>query len=154
MTNSLAACGRHWDQLAVGDSFLTHRRTITEADLVAFINATGMLEQMFIDATHGGAMGNRPVPAALTYSLVEGFQMQTLVQGTGVALLEVSTKVLAPVRVGDTIFARIDVSAVRPTSKGNRGVVTFDVTIFNQAETPVLTYCVKRLMAGLPSDRV
>lgn len=145
---ALIAQGRYWDELPVGTELRTHRRTITEADLVNFINASGMLEQIFIDADHGGAMGGRPVPAALTYCFIEGMQMQALVHGTGLALLEVQTKVVAPVRVGDSIWAKIAVVHVKPTSNGNRGVVTFNVTVCNQRDEVVLTYEVKRLMAG------
>ncbi|WP_404478886.1 MaoC family dehydratase [Novosphingobium sp. BL-52-GroH] len=145
------AQGKYWNELPVGTAFRTHRRTITESDLVNFINASGMLEQIFIDADHGGAMGGRPVPAALTYCFIEGMQMQTLVQGTGMALLEVSTKVVAPVRVGDSIWATIAVVDVKPTSKGNRGVITFEVIVHNQKDEPVLSYIVKRLMAGSPA---
>ncbi|WP_404477522.1 MaoC family dehydratase [Novosphingobium sp. BL-52-GroH] len=146
------AQGKYWHELPVGTALRTHRRTITEADLVNFINASGMLEQIFVDAEHGGAMGGRPVPAALTYCFIEGMQMQTLVQGTGMALLEVNTKVLAPVRVGDSIWATITVTHVRPTSKGNRGIITFQVIVYNQASDPVLSYEVKRMMAGPPQD--
>ena len=37
--------GVHWQDLEVGQTFRTFRRTITEADLVNFISATGMLER-------------------------------------------------------------------------------------------------------------
>lgn len=144
------AQGKYWDELHEGICFRTHRRTVTEADLVNFINAAGMLEQIFVDADHGGAMGGRPVPAALTYCFIEGMQMQSLVQGTGLALLEVEMKVAAPVRVGDSISAVVEATGIRPTSKGNRAVVTFTVTVRNQLDAPVLTYVVKRLMAGRP----
>lgn len=151
--NSLPRLGQgaYWQELTVGQKFRTFRRTITESDLVNFIGVTGMLEAIFVDIDHGGAMGGRPVPAALTYSIIEGFQMQTLLQSTGMALLEVSTKVLAPVRVGDSIWATIEVTALRPTSKNNRAVVTFDVRVFNQHSEPVLSYVVTRLLAGRPS---
>ena len=43
--------GFYWQDLQVGQRFRTHRRTITEADLVGFIGVTGMLEAIFIDAT-------------------------------------------------------------------------------------------------------
>ena len=142
--------GRYWQEFQVGERLRTQRRTVTEADLVAFISATGMLESIFVDAEHGGAMGGRPVPAALTYCFIEGMQMQTLVQGTGMALLEVATKVDAPVRVGDSIWAVIEVADLRPTSKSGRAVLTFHVEVLNQASARVMTYDVKRLMAGRP----
>ena len=50
-----------WQELHVGQRLRTFRRTITEADLVNFINATGMLEAIFLDATfEGAAMRGRP----------------------------------------------------------------------------------------------
>jgi 3-hydroxybutyryl-CoA dehydratase len=96
-------------------------------------------------------MGGRPVPAALTYSIIEGFILQTMIQGTGMALLEVATKVLAPVRVGDSIWATVEVTGSRPTSKSGRAVVTSNVEVFNQRNESVMSYVVIRLLAGRPS---
>jgi acyl dehydratase len=143
--------GYYWQDLPVGSKFRTFRRTVTEADLVNFISVTGMLEAIFLDAENGGAMGGRAVPAALTYSFIEGFILQTMIQGTGMALLEVATKVLAAVRVGDTIWATVEVTGSRPTSKGGRAVVTSDVQVFNQRGEMVMQYVVKRLLAGRPA---
>lgn len=142
--------GYYWQDIPVGTTFRTFRRTLTEADLVNFINVTGMLEAIFIDAQQGSAMGNRPVPAALTYCIIEGFLLRTMVQGTGIALLEVATKVIAPVRVGDTIWATVEVVGLKPTSKGGRAVVASDVRVFNQLNEPVMSYVVKRLLSGRP----
>src|SRR5258707_1387071 len=139
-----------WQDISVGTKFRTFRRTLTETDLVNFISVTGMLEAIFVDAEHGGAMGGRPVPAALTYSIIEGFILQTMIQGTGMALLEVATKVLAPVRVGDSIWAIVKVPASRPTSKSGRAVITSDVQVFNQRNESVMGYVVTRLLAGRP----
>ena len=142
--------GLYWQDLSAGQTFRTFRRTVTETDLVNFISVTGMLEQIFVDADHGGAMGGRPVPAALTQAFIEGMLMQTLLQGVGLALLEISTKAIAPVRVGDAIWASVEIAEVRPTSKGNRAVVTQAVTVLNQSGETVLTYVVKRMQAGRP----
>jgi acyl dehydratase len=122
---------------------------VTEADLINFVGATGMLESIFIDAHHeGGAIAGRPVPAVLTYALIEGFLVQSMIQGTGLASLELHKKVLAPVRVGDTIEATVEITGLRPTSKSGRAVVASSVDIFNQHGTMVITYEVKRLLAG------
>jgi acyl dehydratase len=143
--------GFHWQDLAVGQRFRTFRRTVTEADLVAFIGATGMLEAIFIDAHHeGGAIAGRPVPAVLTYALIEGFLLQTMIQGTGLASLELHKKVLAPVLVGDTIEATVEVTGLRPTSRSGRAVVTSRVDVYNQRGEAVMTYEVTRLLAGRP----
>lgn len=143
--------GAVWQDLTVGQRFRTFRRTITETDLVNFISVTGMLEAIFIDATfEGGALTGRPVPGALTYTLIEGFILQTLIQGTGLALLEMEQKIHAPVRVGDSIWATVEISAIRPTSKEGRAVVSSDVDVFNQNDVKVMTYSAKRLLAGAP----
>jgi 3-hydroxybutyryl-CoA dehydratase len=143
--------GFYWQEIKAGDRFRTYRRTVTESDLVNFISATGMLEAIFIDAQYEhGAMRGRPVPAALTSGLIEGLLFQTMVQGTGLALLEFSLKTHGPVVVNDTIFGVVEVEEVKPTSKNNRAVVTSRVEVFNQRDELVLSYSAKRLLAGQP----
>lgn len=141
--------GFFWQDLRPGQRFETFSRTITETDLVNFISVTGMLEAIFIDATfEAGAIRGRPVPGALTYTIVEGFILQTMIQGTGLAMLELAQKILKPVLVGDTIHAVVTVAGVRPTSQGNRAVVDSDIEVFNQRGECVMTYQAKRLLAG------
>src|SRR5215510_157996 len=121
--------GFTWEQLSAGQRFRTLNRTLTETDLVMFTGVTGMLETIFVDHTFGekGAIKGRFVPAALTYTLIEGLLCQSMIQGTGLAMLELKLNVLAPVRVGDTVHGEIEVTSVRPTSKGNRGIVVSKV---------------------------
>jgi len=141
-----------WQDISVGQRFRTFRRTVTETDLVNFISVTGMLEAIFIDATfEGAAMKGRAVPAALTYALIEGFILQSMIQGTGLAMLELTQIIHAPVCVGDTIWAVIEVTEIRPTSKSGRAVVTSRIDVLNQSGTCVMTYTAKRLLAGKAS---
>ncbi len=143
--------GYTWNDLEVGLEFRTHNRTITETDLVGFVNATGMLEMIFIDQTYehaGGIKGGRVVPAVLPYALMEGLLCQTVQQMTGLALLEIEKKVLKPTFVGDTIHIEVKVLAIKPTSKGNRAVVTTKNDIVNQKGETVITYKAVRMMAG------
>ena len=138
-----------WQDLQVGQRFRTFRRTVTESDLVQFINVTGMLEAIFIEEGYeGGAITGRPVPGALTYTLIEGFILQTMIQGTGLAMLELHQKILAPVLVGDTIEAMVEVTGIRPTSKSGRAVVTSRIDVFKQGGVQVMTYTATRLLAG------
>jgi len=138
-----------WQDLALGQRLRTFRRTITEADLVAFIGVTGMVEAIFIDADYeAGAIAGRPVPAALTYTLIEGFILQTMIQGTGLAMLELVQKIHAPVRVGDRIEAVVEVTGIRPTSQGGRAIVDSRITVFNQHGQCVMHYDARRLLAG------
>jgi acyl dehydratase len=141
--------GPNWEELSPGISGRTLRRTVTEADLVGFIGVTGMTEAIFIDADYPGkAIPGRLVPAALTQCLIEGLLFQSVIQGVGLALLECHLRALAPVRVGDSIWATLEILEIKPTSKNNRAVVTSEVTVYNQSEQAVLSYTVKRMVAG------
>jgi acyl dehydratase len=143
--------GFTWEQLSVGQQFRTLNRTVTEADLMMFVGVTGMVEVIFTDATFGaekGAIQGRFVPAALTYSLIEGLLCQSMIQGTGLAMLDLKKQVKAPVRVGDTVHAEVEVTSVRPTSKGNRGIVVSRIDVKNQHGEVVISYEATRMLAG------
>ncbi len=148
----LFGIGAYWDDLTVGERFRTLGRTVTEADIIAFVGVTGMTEILFTDQTFGQGVGanGRVAPAALTYTLIEGIICQTLIQGTGLALLEVEKKVLAPVVAGDTVHAIVEITDIRPTSKGGRGIVTSQNDIVNQRGETVITYRAVRMAAGRP----
>ena len=154
-TDTLPMLGRgfYWQELEVGQRFQTFRRTITESDIVNFIGVTGMLEAIFIDTTfEHGAIKGRPVPGILTYGIIEGFVMQSMIQGTGLAMLELQKKILAPVVAGDTVWAEIEVTDIRPTSKKNRAIVTSRIDVKNQHGTDVMTYTAVRMLAGKPEE--
>lgn len=150
MTDRTTLLGRGftWQQLQVGQRFRTFGRTVTEHDLMGFVALTGMQEPLFVDATHAGALGPRPVPGALTHALIEGLVLHGMAHGTGLALLETYIRPLAPVRVGDTIHAEIEVTDIRPTSRGGRAVVRSAVRVLNQRDEPVMDYDATRLIRG------
>ncbi|MEM7405312.1 MAG: MaoC family dehydratase N-terminal domain-containing protein [Pseudomonadota bacterium] len=155
-SNTMRTVGRgfYWDELTVGEQFKTLNRTITEADIVNFIGVTGMVETIFtdlsFDSSHGAAMHGRVAPAALTYTIIEGLLVQSTMQTTGLALLEVEKKILKPVVAGDTVHCEVEVLATRETSKGGRGIVTTGNSIVNQRGETVIYYKATRMMAGSP----
>ena len=63
-------------------------------------------------------------------------------------MLELEKKILAPVLVGDTVHAEIEVLSVRKTSKGNRGSVKTRNNIVNQRGETVIIYEATRMVAG------
>lgn len=146
--------GLYWDQQQPGDRYRTFNRTITETDLVMFIGVTGMTEVLFIDETFEPPGQAKPtgrvVPGALIYTLMEGLLCQTAIQGTGLALLEIEQKILAPTFVGETVYCEVEVTGIKPTSKGNRAVVTTTNTIRNQAGEAKMVYKAVRMTAGTP----
>jgi acyl dehydratase len=134
--------GFAFEDLKVGMRFRTHRRTILEADLAAFVNLTGLTEELFavVDATR-----QRLVPGALVYSFAEGLLLPTM-QDTGLAFLNASLDVKAPTTVGDTIHVECEVTEHRLASKGDRGLVRFSNRVINQRNEIVLEYSPLRLL--------
>lgn len=91
------------------------------------------------------------MPAALVSAFIEGLLFQSMIQGTGLALLEFHLQVLKPVFVNDSAWAMVEVTGIRSTSKGNRAIVTSRVEVFNQRDENVMTYDVVRMLAGRDS---
>src|SRR3546814_3532838 len=92
----------------------------------------------------------RVAPAALVYAMSEGLLIQATMQNTGLAFLNMDLNVEKPCMAGDTIHCEVEVIEVRPTSKGNRGLVRTQNTVKNQKGETLLTYTPLRMIAGRP----
>ena len=133
--------GFAFEDLKPGFRFRTHRRTILEADLAAFINLTWLTEELFaVDEKKP-----RLVPGALVYSFAEGLLLPTM-QDTGLAFLNATVDIKGPTFVGDTIHVECEVIEHRPASKGERGLVRFSNEVKNQSSQVVLAYNPLRLL--------
>ncbi len=144
--------GIAYDQLKPGDRFRTLGRTLTETDLVNFINATGMVEVLFTDieyAREHAPQGGRLVPGALVYAVAEGLLVQAILQRTGLAFLSMEFEIRAPTFVGDTVHVEVEVLESRPTSKTpEKGLVRTRNDIINQHGEIVISYTPLRLAAS------
>lgn len=148
MANSLLVVGRGFtfEDLKPGFRFRTHRRTIGEADLAAFVNLTWLTEELFaVSDDSNRAIKGRPVPGALVYSFAEGLLLPTM-QDTGLAFLNCTLDVKGPTVVGDTIHVEAEVVEHRLTAKGDRGLVRFANKVVNQRGESVLEYNPLRLL--------
>jgi acyl dehydratase len=148
MNEALPVVGRGFcfEDLRLGFRFRTHRRTLTEGDLSAFVNLTWLTEELFaVEDDAGRAIKGRAVPAALVYGFAEGLLLPTM-QDTGLAFLGATLEVKAPTRVGDTIHVEAEVIEHRLTSKGDRGLVRFHNRVVNQRGEIVLEYNPLRLL--------
>ena len=148
MSEPVALVGRGfcYEDLRLGFRFRTHRRTITEADLASFVNMSWLTEELFaVTDDAGRAIQGRAVPAALVYAFAEGLLLPTM-QDTGLAFLNATIDVKAPTLVGDTIYVEGEVTEMRLTSKGDRGLVRFANRVINQRAQSVLEYNPLRLL--------
>jgi len=148
VSETLPVVGRgfSFEDLRLGFRFRTHRRTIAEADVAAFVNLCWLTEELFAVADDSRrAIKGRAVPAALVYSFAEGLLLPTM-QDTGLAFLNASLDVRAPTVVGDTIHVECEVIEHRLASRGERGLVRFANKVLNQRGEIVLEYSPLRLL--------
>jgi len=152
MSDPIPIVGRgfYYEDLRLGFRFRTHRRTIAESDLAAFVNLTWLTEELFaVEDDSQRAIKGRPVPGALVYSFAEGLLLPTM-QDTGLAFLNATLDVKGPSAVGDTIHVEAEVTEYRLTSKGDRGLVRFANKVVNQDARTVLEYNPLRLLKRKP----
>lgn len=142
--------GLNFEAHAIGATYRTLARTVSETDIVNFVNLGGFNEPLFMDmefVARESVFKRRAAPGALTFSLSEGLIMQTgLIHGTGMAWLGGEIRVVAPVLEGDTIHVEVEVVDKRETSKADRGIVTYRHRVLNQRDEVVLEAKIQRMI--------
>jgi oxepin-CoA hydrolase/3-oxo-5,6-dehydrosuberyl-CoA semialdehyde dehydrogenase len=145
---------KHFEELAIGDSLLTHRRTVSEADIVAFGGISGDFFYMHFDAIAAkeSAFGQRIAHGYFVLSAAAGLFVSPA-PGPVLANYGLDTlRFVKPVAIGDTIRARltckrkIDRNRKEAQGKG-QGVVAWDVEVTNQSDELVASYDILTLVA-------
>ncbi len=142
--------GFHFEEMPVGRKFRTTGRTVTESDLINYINCIGLVEVLFTNAEFRAKESDikgRLVPAMLAQGMAEGLLVQATMQHTGFALLELEIKIEHPCYVGDTIHVEVEVLEARLSkSRPGRGIVRTRNRVVRQDGTVILTYTPVRMM--------
>lgn len=136
------ARGRYFSEFEVGQVFTSVGRTLTEADVVMFAGLSGDYNPLHTDATFAAKtpFGQRVAHGMLGAAVSTGLgQTLGIFEGTTLALLAQTFEYKAPIFFGDTIRLRLTVKERKPSSKGGRGVVTFQSDILKQDESVVTT---------------
>jgi oxepin-CoA hydrolase/3-oxo-5,6-dehydrosuberyl-CoA semialdehyde dehydrogenase len=145
---------KHFEDLAVGDSLLTHRRTVSEADIVAFGGVSGDFFYMHFDeiAAKQSAFGQRIAHGYFVLSAAAGLFVSPA-EGPVLANYGLDTlRFVKPVGIGDTIRARLTckrkIDRNKKDAQGRgQGVVAWDVQVTNQADELVASYDILTLVA-------
>jgi acyl dehydratase len=142
--------GLTYEEHAVGAVYRTLGRTISEADICAFVNLCGFNEPLFMDMEYvakESVFKRRAAPGAMTFALSEGLIMQTgLIHGTGMSYLGSEIRIVAPVLEGDTLRVGVTITDKRETKKPDRGIVTYRHEVTNQRGEVVLEATVRRMI--------
>jgi oxepin-CoA hydrolase / 3-oxo-5,6-dehydrosuberyl-CoA semialdehyde dehydrogenase len=144
---------RHFEELEIGHSLLTHRRTVSEADIVNFGGVSGDYFYMHFDeiAARDTQFGKRIAHGYFVLSAAAGLFVSP---APGPVLANYgldNLRFVAPVAIGDTIRARltckrkVDRNRTDEAGRG-QGVVAWDVQVTNQHDELVASYDILTLV--------
>ena len=145
---------KHFEDLETGDSLLTHRRTVSEADITAFGGISGDFFYMHFDeiAAKESQFGKRIAHGYFVLSAAAGLFVSP---GVGPVLANYgldNLRFVKPVGIGDTIRARL--TCKRKVDRNRKdvfgvgqGVVAWDVQVTNQDEELVASYDILTLVS-------
>jgi oxepin-CoA hydrolase/3-oxo-5,6-dehydrosuberyl-CoA semialdehyde dehydrogenase len=144
---------KHFEELEIGDSLLTHRRTVGEADIVAFGGISGDYFYMHFDeiAAKESAFGKRIAHGYFVLSAAAGLFVSPA-PGPVLANYGLDTlRFIKPVGIGDTIRARLTCKRKIDKNKKDangvgQGVVAWDVEVTNQHDELVASYDILTLV--------
>ena len=148
---------KHFEDLNIGDSLLTHRRTVGEADIVAFGGISGDYFYMHFDeiAAKESPFGKRIAHGYFVLSAAAGLFVSPA-PGPVLANYGLDTlRFVKPVGIGDTIRARLTCKRKIDRNKKDangqgQGVVAWDVAVTNQDDELVASYDILTLVAKKP----
>ncbi len=143
---------KYFDELEIGETLITHRRTITEADIVNFAGISGDHFYAHMDdiAAKKSIFEKRVAHGYFVLSAAAGLFVDP---APGPVLANYgldNLRFTKPVYVGDTIQARL--TCKQKTEKETRpgmipqGVVAWDVEVTNQNAEPVAVYTILTLV--------
>ena len=144
---------KYFEDLQMGDSLLTHRRTVSEADIVDFGGVSGDFFYMHFDeiAAKDSQFGKRIAHGYFVLSAAAGLFVSP---APGPVLANYgldNLRFITPVAIGDTIRARLTckrkVDRNRTDERGvGQGVVAWDVQVTNQNDELVASYDILTLV--------
>lgn len=152
----LSSLNAYYDDLALGDRFVSRSRTITEADIVTFAGFSGDYHPLHTDEEYAkrGPFGGRIAHGCLTLSVATGLEfslMSTAGESRILAFYGMDrVRFVGPVRIGDTIRLEGEVVAL-DDKDATRGVVTIHQEIKNQDEETVAVLDKRTLHAKTPA---
>ena len=146
----IVGLGMYFEDLPLGRKFRTIGRTVFEADITNFVNCTGMVEVLFTNLEflkEESDIKQRLAPGALVYCFAEGLLVQSTMQHTGFAFLNMELNVNAPVFAGDTIHVECEVVEARLSkSRLGRGLVRTRNEVKKHDGSVALTYTPLRMI--------
>ncbi len=129
--------GYYFEEFEEGAELVTPARTITETDIQLFAGLTGDYNQLHTDTEFckETIFGQRVAHGLLGLSIASGLGTRLgFIEGTAVALREMTWKFTGPIFIGDTIHLKVKVAHKKAMPRLGMGMVTFDISVVNQKD--------------------
>jgi acyl dehydratase len=126
---------QYFEEIQVGDEYLSPGRTVTEADIVAFAGLSGDYNVLHTDAEFmkTSIFGERIAHGLLGLAISSGLGTRAVSRPFAtLAFLGLKWRFKGPIKIGDTIKARMKIIDKRETSKPDRGIVIVQRAVLNQ----------------------
>ena len=135
---------KYGDDFKIGDVYTTAAITVTESHVVTWAGLTGdfypihMDEEFAAKTQFGTRIAHGPLIFGLAVGLVSlaGFGEDAAIAWLGVDQM----RMLAPVRIGDTIRVTVEVKEQTATSNPKKGVQMWLYTVRNQRQETVMSF--------------
>lgn len=125
---------RYFEEIEVGEEYVSPGRTVTEADIVIFAGLSGDYNVLHTDAEFmkSSIFGERIAHGLLGLAIQSGLLTRGMRPYATLAFLGLRWKFKGPIKIGDTIKVRAKVISKKGTSKPDRGIVTLERQVINQ----------------------
>ena len=125
---------RYFEEIEVGEEYVSPGRTVTEADIVIFAGLSGDYNVLHTDAEFmkSSIFGERIAHGLLGLAIQSGLLTRGMRPYATLAFLGLRWKFKGPIKIGDTIKVRAKVISKKETSKSDRGIVTLERQVINQ----------------------
>lgn len=129
----------HYEDVSVGLQFATGGIDVTESHVVQFAGLSGDFFDVHMDDAFARELGfpRRVAHGILGLALIDGLKNRAGQRFAGVASLRWDWNFRGPLFIGDRLSARVEVTDKRLTTKGDRGILTLQITATNQDGTVV-----------------
>lgn len=146
--------GLYLEDFEINVTRRTRGRTIGEGDVSLFAGLVGDHNPLHVDEEFSkqSIFGGRVAHGPLVLSTVIGLMSQlNWIDGTALGLLGISWEFQGPVKLGDTISAKVTPLEARPSKAPGRGVLKIGFEVLNQKNDIVQVGSIVLLMQRRPA---
>lgn len=140
---------KYGDDFKEGEIYKTARLTVTETHVVNWAGLTGDFYPLHMDKLYAEAsqFGERLVHGPMIFALAVGLVSLAGFGGdAAIAWLGVDDmRMLAPVKIGDTITVVVEIKDQQATKNPKKGIQTWRYTVQNQRDEAVMSFDYKMM---------